>query len=324
MTNTAASLPYEQIIGTFMAVDKEDTSPPNHLRWIMQDRAGNAFRAVIFYGLTTNGHQLRRLDIVPQPGEEVIFCGKRREYKPVPYHGHNIVYEVDYLHYWDQHRSGWPLYPQESKMYSETAFHTELWPLIVLQGDYNYASHFCLHLSAHLYLNMSQVGDKIPEGDFLYIPYHEALEAKLACGVPKKMTTEDWKDKKVVLVGIPGAFTPTCHAEHLPEFLERADEIKSKGVDLIAILTANDAWVNSAWGIRSGITDKIVILSDWNVQWGKKLGLEVECNGDMDRLGLRHKRFAAVIDRGVISYLQIEADTDNIVVSGAKSLIEKL
>lgn len=107
MTNTAASLPYEQIIGTFMAVDKEDTSPPNHLRWIMQDRAGNAFRAVIFYGLTTNGHQLRRLDIVPQPGEEVIFCGKRREYKPVPYHGHNIVYEVDYLHYWDQHRSGW-------------------------------------------------------------------------------------------------------------------------------------------------------------------------------------------------------------------------
>lgn len=99
---------------------------------------------------------------------------------------------------------------------------------------------------------MVQVGDQLTEGTFLHVPWSQAVADNVACGNAVKLDTSQWKDKKVVLVGIPGAFTPTCHAQHLPEFIKESEKLKGKGVDVIAVITANDPWVNSAWGTHTG------------------------------------------------------------------------
>eukprot|EP01117_Protostelium_nocturnum_P016480 TRINITY_DN651_c0_g1_i1.p1 TRINITY_DN651_c0_g1~~TRINITY_DN651_c0_g1_i1.p1 ORF type:complete len:168 (-),score=50.70 TRINITY_DN651_c0_g1_i1:118-621(-) len=148
---------------------------------------------------------------------------------------------------------------------------------------------------------MAKVGEELPQGTFTYIPYSADLEEKRTCGLPKKLETSEWKDKKVVLVGVPGAFTPTCHANHLPGFIDRADELKAKGVDVVAFLAANDVFVMSAWGIQSGARDKVLFLSDGNAAWAKSAGLELDLTAK--GFGVRNVRFAAVIDKGVVKYL---------------------
>ncbi|KAG6878985.1 hypothetical protein C0992_006078 [Termitomyces sp. T32_za158] len=102
-----------------------------------------------------------------------------------------------------------------------------------------------------------KVGDKLPQGTFTYIPHSPELDDKLACGVPLKLSTEEWKGKKVVLFSVPGAFTPTCHAKHLPPYLEKYDQFKAKGVDVIAVLAANDAFVMNGWARVEGLKDKV-------------------------------------------------------------------
>ncbi|KAG5652145.1 hypothetical protein H0H81_006128 [Sphagnurus paluster] len=147
-----------------------------------------------------------------------------------------------------------------------------------------------------------KVGDTLPEGTFSYIPYTPELDNSLACGVPIKLSTNEWKGKKVVLFSVPGAFTPTCHAKHLPGYIEKYDEFKAKGVDVIAVLASNDAFVMSGWGRFEGLKDKILTLSDNGAEWSKSLGLTMEFAGLT-----RTSRYAIVIDDLKVTYFEVSS-----------------
>ncbi|KAJ7100885.1 1-Cys peroxiredoxin isozyme [Mycena belliarum] len=166
-----------------------------------------------------------------------------------------------------------------------------------------------------------KVGDTIPKGEFGYIPYAPELEDNLACGVPGKISTDDWKGKKVVLFSVPGAFTPTCHTNHLPPYLAKHAEFKAKGVDVIAVVAANDLFVMSGWARFEGCKDKILALSDTYAKWSESLGLSVDLT---ERgLGLRTARYAMIIDDLVVKYIEVES-APGVSVSGAEAVLGKL
>jgi glutaredoxin/glutathione-dependent peroxiredoxin len=140
------------------------------------------------------------------------------------------------------------------------------------------------------------VGDKIPSAK---------LKTMTAEG-PKDISTEDiFNGKKVVLFAVPGAFTPTCSAKHLPGFVEKTAEIKGKGVDTIACLAVNDAFVMGAWGKAQNTGDKILMLADGAAAFTKQLGLDLDLTGP--GMGVRSKRYAMVVDNGVVKALNVEA-----------------
>src|SRR5882762_9285486 len=123
---------------------------------------------------------------------------------------------------------------------------------------------------------------------------------------PKDISTDDlFKGKKVVLFSVPGAFTPTCDAKHLPGFVQLADQIRAKGVDTIACMAVNDVFVMNAWGKSSGVGDKILMLADGNGEYAKALGLELDARGF--GMGTRGQRFAIVVQDGVAKHVDIEA-----------------
>ncbi|MDR3489528.1 MAG: peroxiredoxin [Bradyrhizobium sp.] len=123
---------------------------------------------------------------------------------------------------------------------------------------------------------------------------------------PKETTTDDiFKGKKVVLFAVPGAFTPTCSAKHLPGFVQSADAIKAKGVDTIACISVNDAFVMGAWGKDQGTGDKVVMLADGAAAFAKALGLELDLNAR--GMGWRSQRYALVAENGVVTHLGVEA-----------------
>ena len=139
---------------------------------------------------------------------------------------------------------------------------------------------------------------------------------------PKDLTSEElFKGKKVVVFSVPGAFTPTCDAKHLPGFVQLADQIRAKGVDTIACMAVNDVFVMNAWGKASGVADKVLMLADGNGDYAKALGLELDARGF--GLGLRGQRFALVIDDGVVSYANIEAP-GQFKVSAAEHVLSQL
>ena len=140
------------------------------------------------------------------------------------------------------------------------------------------------------------VGEKIPSAK---------LKTMTAEG-PKDISTDDiFNGKKVVLFAVPGAFTPTCSAKHLPGFVEKAAEIKGKGVDTIACLAVNDAFVMGAWGKAQNTGDKILMLADGAAAFTKQLGLDLDLTGP--GMGVRSKRYAMVVDNGTVKALQVEA-----------------
>jgi len=166
-----------------------------------------------------------------------------------------------------------------------------------------------------------KVGDIIPSGSFNYIPYTPELENGLACGVPVQLSTDEWKGKKVVLFSIPGAFTPTCHINHLPPYLQKYDDFKAKGVDVIAVVAANDAFVMSGWGRVEGLKDKILALSDTSAAWASPIGLSI----DLSHIGFgtRTGRWAIILDNLVIKYIGIEPKNE-VTVSGAEAVLAAL
>jgi len=166
-----------------------------------------------------------------------------------------------------------------------------------------------------------KVGDTIPEGTFTYVPYSPETDSVTACGVPVKLSTNEWKGKKVIVFSVPGAFTPTCHVTHLPGFLAKYDEFKAKGVDVIAVVAANDAFVLSGWSKAIGLKDKITALSDTYAEWSKSLGLSVDLT---ERgLGVRTARYAIILDDLVIKYVGVEP-APGVTVSGADAVLAKL
>src|SRR6266700_3270454 len=129
-----------------------------------------------------------------------------------------------------------------------------------------------------------KVGDKMPAGKF----------TTMSKDGPKKVSAEElFGGKTVVLFSVPGAFTPTCDAKHLPGFVELADEIKKKGVDTIACTAVNDVFVMNAWGKLGGVGDKILMLADGNGTYAKALGLELD--GSKFGMGVRGQRFAIIV-----------------------------
>ena len=146
----------------------------------------------------------------------------------------------------------------------------------------------------------------------------------------KQMTPEGMKDidsaeffkgKKVVLFAVPGAFTPTCSAKHLPGFVEKAGEIKSKGVDVIACLAVNDAFVMNAWGKDQKAEGKVQMLADGNGDFTRAVGLELDGSGY--GLGKRSQRYAMIVQDGVVKALHVEAP-GKFEVSDADTMLKDL
>jgi glutaredoxin/glutathione-dependent peroxiredoxin len=139
---------------------------------------------------------------------------------------------------------------------------------------------------------------------------------------PKETSTDDvFKGKKVVLFAVPGAFTPTCSAKHLPGFVQQAEAIKGKGVDTIACIAVNDAFVMGAWGKSQGCDGKITMLADGSGAFTKALGLELDL---VSRgMGVRSQRFALVAENGKVTQLAVE-QPGGFDVSKAESILAKL
>jgi peroxiredoxin len=123
---------------------------------------------------------------------------------------------------------------------------------------------------------------------------------------PKDLSTDElFKGKRVVLFSVPGAFTPTCDAKHLPGFVQLADQIRAKGVDTIACMAVNDVFVMNAWGKASGVGDRILMLADGNGEYARALGLELDAKGY--GMGTRGQRFAIIARDGVVTHVNVEA-----------------
>jgi len=141
-----------------------------------------------------------------------------------------------------------------------------------------------------------KVGDKMPNGTLTFATKDG----------PQKVSAEEFfKGKKVALFSVPGAFTPTCDAKHLPGFVEKAGEIKAKGVDTIACMAVNDAFVMKAWGKAQNVEGKVQMIADGNAEYTKALGLETDLSGF--GMGTRGQRFSLLIDDGIVKQVNVEA-----------------
>ena len=157
-----------------------------------------------------------------------------------------------------------------------------------------------------------KVGDKLPS---------VTLKTMTADG-PKDVTTDAlFAGKKAVLFALPGAFTPGCSMKHVPGFVRHHDEIKAKGVDLIACLSVNDAFVMGAWEKDQKAEGKVVMLADGNADFTKAVGLTMDGSGY--GLGLRSQRYAAIIDNGVVTHLNIET-APGVDASSAETILSLL
>jgi len=166
-----------------------------------------------------------------------------------------------------------------------------------------------------------KVGDTVPQGTFSHVPWTPELEDNLACGIASKVSTDSWKGKKVVVFSVPGAFTPTCHINHLPPFLAKYDEFKAKGVDIIAVVSANDHWVLSGWLRFEGAQDKILGISDFNAQWSRSMGLDVDLSAA--GLGVRTARYGIILEDLVVKYVEVEPKP-GVTVSSADAVLAHL
>jgi glutaredoxin/glutathione-dependent peroxiredoxin len=156
-------------------------------------------------------------------------------------------------------------------------------------------------------------GDSLPDATFRAVG-PEGIES---------MSTKDvFGGKKVVLFAVPGAFTPTCHLKHLPGFIENAEALKAKGVDSVICVAVNDPFVCHAWAEVSGTKDKVAILSDGNAEFTKAIGMDFDGSGI--GLGTRSKRYAMVVDDGVVEVLHTEDSPGVAEVSTAEAILKEL
>ena len=156
------------------------------------------------------------------------------------------------------------------------------------------------------------LGDRVPEGRFDAIRDGDSVEIG---------TDELFNGKKVVLISVPGAFTPTCSMSHLPGFVTHADDILALGVDTIACTAVNDVFVMNAWGKDQAVGDKILMLADGNGDYVRALGLELD--GRSFGMGIRGQRFAMIVDDGVVTHLAVE-EPAKFAVSKAEAILEVL
>jgi glutaredoxin/glutathione-dependent peroxiredoxin len=157
-----------------------------------------------------------------------------------------------------------------------------------------------------------KIGDKLPQFEFT---------SKTADGIQKVSTDVIFKGRKVVMFAVPGAFTPTCDANHLPGYLENFAAIKAKGVDTIACTAVNDVHVMAAWAKHAGAQDRIIMLADGNAEFAKSIGLDFDLA--VANMGLRSKRYSMIVEDGVVTALNVE-EKSGVNVSGADTVLEQL
>ena len=158
-----------------------------------------------------------------------------------------------------------------------------------------------------------KVGDRLPNTTF---------RVMTPDGPKPKTTDEVFKGKKVVLFDVPGAFTPTCHKNHLPGFVKNAEAIKGKGIDSIAVTSVNDPFVQDAWKKASDPDNKIDFLADGSGDFAKAVGMELDASAN--GLGIRCKRFSMVVENGVVKKLNLEPAPGKVEVSGGDTLLAQL
>lgn len=157
------------------------------------------------------------------------------------------------------------------------------------------------------------VGDRLPEAKF---------KEKTADGMEEVSTSDIFAGKKVVFFAVPGAFTPTCSMNHLPGYIENRDAILAKGVDDIAVVAVNDAFVLAAWAQSSGGDGKIRFLSDWDAGFTRAIGMDTDLSAGT--LGTRSKRYSMIVEDGVVTALNVEDAPGQATRSGAAALLEQL
>ncbi len=158
---------------------------------------------------------------------------------------------------------------------------------------------------------MIKVGDKIPAG---------RVQKISSQGAGVITSDELFNGKKVVVFGVPGAFTPVCSEKHVPGFLVMSDKFKAKGVDTIACLSVNDIHVMNAWAKEQHVGDVILMLADGTGKFTKSIGMDI----DHEALGLRSKRFAMVVDNGVVQSVAVEPNTSAHSVSSAEEMLKQV
>jgi len=157
-----------------------------------------------------------------------------------------------------------------------------------------------------------KTGDKIPSATLM----------QMKGGAPQPVKTDDFfSGKKIVVFALPGAFTPTCSAKHLPGFVQHAADLKAKGVDAIACVSVNDAFVMGAWGEQQKVGDNVAMLADGNGDFTRALGLEMD--GTKFGMGKRSQRYAMVVDNGVVKALDVE-EPGAFSVSSAEHVLKQL
>jgi peroxiredoxin len=158
-----------------------------------------------------------------------------------------------------------------------------------------------------------QIGDTMPDGVLM----------QMTSEGPAPVTTGDlFGGKKVVVFAVPGAFTPTCSAKHVPGFVSKADQLKAKGVDSIACLSVNDVFVMDAWGKDQSVGDKVMMLADGSGDYVTNLGLQLDLTPR--GMGVRATRFAMIVNDGKLEHLAIESNPGELTSSGADAILEKL
>ncbi|MEO8876737.1 MAG: peroxiredoxin [Polyangiaceae bacterium] len=163
-----------------------------------------------------------------------------------------------------------------------------------------------------------KIGDRIPDATLT-----ESIEFGDACPLPpaKVSVGEATKGKKIVIFGLPGAFTPTCSAEHVPGYVKHLTDLNGKGISEIWCVSVNDGFVMAAWGRDQKAIGKVRMLGDGSAEFAKKLGLDVDLTAH--GMGVRMQRFSMIVDDGVVKQLNIEAP-GKFEVSGADTILKQL
>lgn len=158
-----------------------------------------------------------------------------------------------------------------------------------------------------------KVGDKLPSVNLM----------QWGENGPEAVTTDElFKGKKVAFFGVPGAFTPTCSAKHLPGFVQHADELKAKGVDAIVCTSVNDVFVMNAWGKDQQCGEKVAMVADGDGTFTKAMGLELDLHGK--GLGLRNQRFSMLVDDGTVKILNIDPAGGSFGKTSAETLLSQI
>jgi glutaredoxin/glutathione-dependent peroxiredoxin len=158
-----------------------------------------------------------------------------------------------------------------------------------------------------------KVGDRLPDTTFF---------VSSADGPQGVTSTEVFAGKKAVLFAVPGAFTPTCHKNHLPGYITHADALKAKGIELIAVTGVNDVFVMKAWKEATGAGDKVMFLADGSADFAKAAGLSLDLSAR--GLGIRSQRYSMLLENGIVKTLDIEETPGTAAVSGAEAMLAKL